>query len=402
MTRSTIKTRRKGWAYSAGSRGVNRVRAFRHAKNGRLYLEWTAPDAEGKPRVQRRPLVDASQDEAKAAADRLAVGLLSRPVPSASAPDAAPQSAGLTLGTLFDIYNRDADPQRSTKKHNERAAALFVTCWGRDRLVKTLAPADLEAYIRARRTGEIAPNGRIGKPVRDRVLEEDLTYLRTVLRWATKKRKDGSGRWLLDVDPLGDAVRIPREKDPRRTMLAADEVTAMLKKAAVIDRRVWLAMMLCRETGRRLNSVRQLRWSDLDTDAGTITWRGEQQKNGQTRVTPMSDALRRLVRNERKARAVIGDGWIFPNAKADGPITREVFYKGWRDVRLALDLPMVGAAFHAFRRELASDLATAPLAVVAELGGWKHPEVALKVYQAPNIDQQRDVLSKRAAYRKGA
>ncbi len=401
MTRTTKTPPRKGWSYSAGSRGVNRVRAFRHPKTGGLYLEWSAPDAEGVARVRRQPLPGASQDEARAAADRLAVQLLTRPSPLAPAVPSATRER-LTLGTLLDTYNGEADPNRSTKKHNERAAALFVACWGRDRLVTSLAPADVETYIRARRAGTVAPNGRVGQPVRDRVLEEDLTYLRTVIRWATKKRKDAAGRWLLEVDPLGDAVAIPRERDPRRTFLPADEVAAMLTKAKATDRRVWLAMVLCRETGRRLNSVRQLQWADIDQEAGTITWQGERQKNGQTRVTPMTDTLRESLRDEQRARAAIGETWLFPSAKDDGPITREVFYKGWATIRTALDLKMTGAAFHAFRRELASDLATAPLAVVAELGGWKHPEVALKVYQAPNLDQQRDVLAKRAQYRRGA
>jgi integrase len=400
MTRSTTKTRRKHWAYSAGARGVNRVRAFRHAKTGRLYLEWSAPDAGGEMRVYRRSLPDASQDEAKAAADRLAVELLTRPaLPAAAMPISRD---GLTLGALLDIYNREADPARTTRKHNERAAALFVTCWGRDRKVQALAAADLETYIRARRAGIIAPNGRTGRPVRDRVLEEDLTYLRTVIRWATRKRKDDQGRWLLEVDPLGDAVAIPRERDPRRTMLPAKEVTAMMAKAWEMDRRVWLAMVLCKETGRRLKSVRQLRWGDVDLEAGTIIWRGERQKNGQTRVTPITSTLKDTLKEERRARAVIGDAWLFPTPKGDGAITREVFYKGWTAIRDALGLKSEGAAFHAFRRALASDLSTAPLAVVAELGGWKHPEVALKVYQAPNLEQQRDVLSKREQYRKGA
>lgn len=397
MTRMTKKAPRKSWSYSAGARGVNRVRAFRHPKTGGLYLEWSAPDAEGAPRVHRQPLPAATPDQARAAADRRAVELLSRPTTAAP-----PERVDLTLGALLDMYNGEADPARSTKRHNERAAALFVACWGRDRLVKSLAAADLETYMRARRAGALAPNGRVGRPVRDRVLEEDLTFLRTVIRWATKKRKDTAGRWLLEVDPLGDAVAIPRERDPRRVILPPAEVAAMMERASRTDRRLWLAMLLCQETGRRINSVRLLRWSEIDLDAGTITWTGEKQKNGQTRLTPMTDALREALKEERRTRAMIGDGWLFPSPVSDGAVGREVFYKGWRECRTALKLTQKGAAFHAFRRALASDLATAPLAVVAELGGWKHPEVALKVYQAPNLEQQRDVLAKRESYRRRA
>ncbi len=37
-----------------------------------------------------------------------------------------------------------------------------------------------------------------------------------------------------------------------------------------------------------------------------------------------------------------------------------------------------------------TDLALAPGAIVAALGGWKNPHVAVKDYQRPTIDQQRE------------
>ena len=62
----------------------------------------------------------------------------------------------------------------------------------------------------------------------------------------------------------------------------------------------------------------------------------------------------------------------------------------------------MGIAYHSQRRQLASDLSTAPLAMVASLGGWKHLEVAVKVYQQPTVEQQRSVLDNRERYRRGA
>jgi integrase len=269
-----------------------------------------------------------------------------------------------------------------------------------------LAPADVEHYTRERRAGRLTRRDAhakliTSKPVRDRVLEEDLTFLRTVIRWATRKRKDATGAWFLSMDPLGE-FDIPRERDPRRPMLAAGEYELVREKAAEMDRRVWLALVLCHETGRRLNSVRQLRWADVDLTSKTLRWIGERQKNGQTNVTPMTDALAVALRQARIEGGTLGDGWLFPSSRSDEAIDRKVFYNGWRDVRKACGLPMVGAAFHAQRRQMASDLASAPLAVVAELGGWKHPEVALKVYQQANVEQQRAVLDARERYRRGA
>ena len=54
-----------------------------------------------------------------------------------------------------------------------------------------------------------------------------------------------------------------------------------------------------------------------------------------------------------------------------------------------------------FRRKLASDLATAPLAMVQALGGWKHPDVVVGAYQQPTLAQQRAVLADRQRYASG-
>lgn len=68
-------------------------------------------------------------------------------------------------------------------------------------------------------------------------------------------------------------------------------------------------MEVCRETRHRRNSVRQLRWVDLDLSARTVCWQGEYDKTGKESVTPLSEsAVRTLLGVPR----VLGSPWVFP------------------------------------------------------------------------------------------
>ncbi len=386
MARKTSTTRRKNWAYSAGSRGVNRVRAVRHPKNDGLYLEWSAVDGEGVSRVQRRALVGASQDEAKAEADRLAVALLIAPTAAVQGP--------ITLGRLFDTYLKEVSPRTASFKYHERASALFLAFFGRERGAHTLSVRDVDAYVQERRSGRLAPSGRTGKPVRDRVLEQDITFLNTVLNWAVRAG-DGEGQYLLRENPVRGA-KIPREKNVRRPRLQAGEYEKMLAVAGKVSPLFELALVLCYETGHRLNSVRQLRWQDVDLRTEhheTVRWIGERQKTKVEHVTPLTPEAVAALKRVRVRTATIGEGWIFPAARSNKPADRGLFYKWWEKAQQLAELPPHPGRFHKFRRHLASRLVPAPLSVVQALGGWESPHVVVRVYQHASIEQQREAMS---------
>ena len=60
-------------------------------------------------------------------------------------------------------------------------------------------------------------------------------------------------------------------------------------------------------TGRRTSAWRNLRWDDVDFQAGTIHWRAEFDEQGYEDVVPMSDTVRDAFgkpgrRSERSAR----------------------------------------------------------------------------------------------------
>ena len=166
--------------------------------------------------------------------------------------------------------------------------------------------------------------------------QEELTILRTVLRWAVRRKTATGGRLLTEMPIL--AWHIPREENPRRPQLADAGYQALSQCAWAIDPRLWLALVVCHETGHRLNSVRQLRWGDIDETARTITWRGAAQKNRQQHITPLTDTARRVraVPGERSPHAAGRRGAgrpVFYGGRDGGPVARDQFYLWWARAR---------------------------------------------------------------------
>lgn len=391
MTRSL--SRRPSWSWTTGEKGRNRVRVVTHPKSGVLYLEWYAPGPAGRPVARTRSLGHTNRDEAKAAAEALAATMRHHGPP-------APEPGPLLLGTLFETFEAAMKAVGRYRDVYGRCRKRFTAFYGPHATVAALDEHELERYVHARREGTVVVNGKPLPAVRARAIEEELTVLRTVLRWATRKRTETGARLLPDMPVL--VWNIPTEANPRRPMLAAGEYEKMLGKAWDVEPRLWLALVLCHETGRRLNSVRQLRWTDCDTTGNTFTWRPETEKNGIGSTTPMTEAAKQALTRYRRHIGGIGATWLFPGREADEPLRRDQFYLWWSQCRTAAELAATkGAGFHMLRRKLASDLATAPLAMVKALGGWKHPHVVVSIYQQPTVDQQRAVLDKRTRFAVG-
>lgn len=381
------------WSWTTGDKGSNRVRVSTHPKSNLLVLTWYEPVVGGRPRARTRGLGHADRVAAKQAAEALASTLRQHGPMAVS-------SGTLTIGMLFEMFEAAMQQVGRLRSAHVSARKRFVACFGAHAAVAGLDEHAVERYSFARSQGRIRMNGKLLPPVRARAIEEELTILRTVLRWAVRKRT-ATGAKLLGAMPI-DTWHIPKEENVRRPMLAHGEYEAMLAKAWAVDPRLWLAMVLCHETGHRLNSVRHLRWSDVDVAALEVTWRGEHQKNGSTHVTPLTPAAAEALGRYQRHTGGIGVAWIFPGRAAGEPLRRDQFSMWWRAVRDACELPRLDrSGFHCLRRKMASELATAPLAMVAALGGWKNPHVVVAVYQRPTMQQQRDVLLKRGDYAVG-
>ena len=262
------RTKKKRWSYSTGERGRNRVRIFEHS-SGMLMLEFN--DKGNRTRIS---LGHRDRERAKRGADAAAAKLGQAGTLKAEKPK------DLTLGMLFEKYLGEVTPRNGERhqKYDRTASKMLIRYFGSERVVSTLSLRDWDRFIRDRRDGRIGPGTDPLGPVGNRTVQKDLSFLRSVLRWATMAG-DGRGGVLLERDPL-KGFALPREKNPQRVALTNDEYQALLGVASKVDWRFHVALVLAHETGHRIGAIRQLLWSDVDMENALLNWRGGTEKTG--------------------------------------------------------------------------------------------------------------------------
>lgn len=380
------RTKKKGWSYSTGERGRNRVRVFEH-DSGTLMLEFRD---EGKR--TRISLGHRDRDRAKRAADEAAAKLTTAEL---RPKEAEPQE--LTLQKLFDIYGREVTPTKGerSQKYDRVASKMFVRYLGADRVVTTLSLREWDRFIKDRRAGRIGPGEAPWQLVSDRTIERDLRFLMAVFNWATMAG-DGRAGVLLERNPF-KGYRAPKEKNPRRVSMSNDEYVAMLSISQGIDWRFHVALVLAHETGHRIGAVRQLRWSDIDFEQGWIRWRAETEKTGHEHVTPMTPEARDALEWARSRNPGIGEAPILPAPKdASQAVSRYLARDWWGKAEALAGLePKKGRGWHSLRRKFASDLKQVPPKTLCELGGWKTYQTVLMCYQQVDEREMRQALQDR-------
>lgn len=380
------------WSYLTGEKGRNRVRVYERPPFG-IWIDYRTEDG---GRV-RHSLKHNDRDQAKRDADEVAAQF--------SKLDTRPRAA-LTLFDIVKLYQQEVTPHKksdSARGHDRRTLSLFLEAFG-DRRPETLNVRDWNAYIRRRQSGELAPPGNGGKAVRSRVIEQDLKLLLAVLNWAERARSDGSG-YLLDRNPLR-GLKVPKEENPQRPMFNQEQLAAVLEAAAKHSPLAERFVMLAWYTGHRSGAIRQLRWSDVDVDAGVVTWRADTDKIGYAHQNPMHTDLQNFLQRDRARVSAIaeltggqlrGDAWLFPNEhEPTEPISREFGVKVlWPALRTAAGIP-AGRRFgwHSFRRAFAHSLRDVPLRELKDLGGWKNERTVVAVYLQPDEGAQRKALER--------
>ncbi|WP_420448496.1 tyrosine-type recombinase/integrase [Candidatus Palauibacter sp.] len=326
----------------------------------------------------------------KRQADEFAAGFAS-PYPNGEA-EAEPEP--LTLEKLFDIYGEEVTPTKGerSRRSDKVATRMFLHFFGRDRDPATLSQRDWDRFIRERRAGRIGPSRR---PVSDRTIEWDLTFLIAVLNWAERSRNERGGL-LLERNPL-KGLRKPREKNPTRVILSEEEYQAMLGVSRRVDWRFHVAFVLAHETGHRIGAIRQLRWSDIDLEVGVVRWRARHEKTGYEHTTPLTAEALAALGEARRMSQGTGDAPLLP-ARRDPSVcvSRSLVREWWVRAEAIGGLePKRGRGWHSLRRKFASDLMDLPLKVLCELGGWRDAQTVLRCYQRPDAGQLRTALEGR-------
>lgn len=389
-------TKRKAWSYLAGEKGRNRVRVYEDGPGGVLLVEFYKGSG-GRRKRQRVSLGHRDRLRAKRQADEIAAGL---------GQAVEPQPHDPTLEELFDIYLGEVTPSKgvSKRKHDHRCAEMMLRFLGRRKKARTLDRRDWDAFIRARRTGSLKPEGsRREGGVGDRQVGYDLKFLIAVLNWATDAGP-GTGEPFLDRNPLKrKSIKLPEEKSPKRPTLTEERYRRMLAVSHEIDWRFHVALVLAHETGHRSNSVAQLRWDDVDLAAGRIRWRADSDKMGREHVTPILEEALGALGVSRECRPGIGTAWVLPAPKdPDQHVSRHLLRDWWRraEERAGLE-PVEQLGWHSLRRKFANDLKDMPMKDLCALGGWKDERTVLKCYQKADEDRMRRALESRRALSAG-
>jgi integrase len=398
-----------------GSRGA-RIRLFERTKGGVYYRAvW---DTE-RGIEDRRSLQTTDRDEADRRARELLAALLRE--------EKLVASGELSLGELWRRYKSECaaflDNEPRTKKDAEGHAKVLLAFFGDQCDVRGLTEQDQLAFTQKRLAGGIkVSEKRETEIVRARSVEVDLHLLHTMLRWATTVRVRG-GQRLLDQNPLA-GVRRPREKNPKRPVatyeryLTTRAAVQQLNSAPLIDNPDWtseqrevaerrheatrkkwlmleLALILAEATGRRLGSIRQLQWPDIDFTGSTIRWRAESDKKGQEWTVPMPPALRDELKAFRVKMGGAFGGLVFPQLNDPGKaLTRDSFGHWLADAEAAAKLSKLdGSLWHAYRRAWATARKDLPVTDVAAAGGWKDVGTLIRCYQQPDDETLLRVMS---------
>ncbi|MFN0177203.1 MAG: tyrosine-type recombinase/integrase [Gemmatimonadales bacterium] len=376
------RTRRRGWSKSIGERG-HRVRLYEARPGGPIMRSvWL------KGKEDRKSLGHRDRE----VATRHAYELLS----DLAATVRAAAEESLTLGMLRDLYL--ASPQQGTKKdrtqrHDERKLKRVVAFLGPSRNVTSLSESDVQRFTIARRAADKQLEHVVAeRAVNDRTIEADLKLLVGALNWAMRERT-ATGQRLLRENPLL-GVRLPKEQNPKRPVMSHDIYRKLVASAAQVDPLLELALVVAEGTGRRLSSWRNLRWDDVDLQAGSIRWRAEFDKKGYEQVVPMSKAVSKALRESRKVQAAIGGSPVFPAPQDPTRPCDRYLLDRWlrRAFEKANVAPLSGGLWHSLRRKWATERKGYPIKDVAAAGGWRDEGTILKSYQQVDPVTVRQVV----------
>jgi len=356
------------WSRNFGDRGRNWVRVFERYRGGPLHLEFMDGNRRRSVGLHSR---DREEGIRRAEELSASFGRPTRPV----------LVDEISIGLLFDKYLREVTPQKSeaTQAHDRRRALLWLEVIPSDRLAVSLTGHDAETYVAWRKQRGDLRQGqggrRLATPLQPRSWRSDLSLLRSVLRWGHQR---GALSRLPGIVSYSDRTKA----DVQRPMVAHEALDALQEAALRVSVYCHALLVLAHETGHRIGSIRQLRWSDIDLDARQIHWRAENDKVGLDDTLPIPEELAEYLRALRAYQGSIGETFVFPAPKSPGqPISRSLATRWWRRMERLSGLPREKQlGWHGLRRKFANDHKWLPVKDLARLGGWTDESTPVRHY----------------------
>lgn len=229
-----------------------------------------------------------------------------------------------------------------------------------------VTPADCEAHIAERRAA-----GRS-----DGTIHTELGHLRTVLRWAAKKRL------------IGSAPEIPRplKPDPKDLHMTKQQAAKILTSTKFPH--VRLAMHLMLATAARVTAVLELTWDRIDLDRRLIYLRDPEDKTKRKgrAIVPINSTLLAVLREARSG--AMTDHVV---EWAGDPV--KSLKKGIASAATAAGLEWVTP--HVFRHTAAVWMAEAgvPMEEISQYLGHSNVDITRRVYARYSPDYLRKAAS---------
>ncbi len=205
------------WSHTAGRRPY-RVRVYERVRRGPLYCSVYGGSGEIRRSLGHRDR-DAAISYAERESQKLRAGL------------AGQHTQCPTLGRGFALYreHRTIEKGAASRQEDDRQMEMWTRLLGASCDLSELSRGRLDEFVRLRSSGRIGPRGNLAqpnqaKPVRTRVVQKDLVFLRSVCHWLTGWR-EAEGFFLM-YDPTR-GYKIVSEKNPRREVATHDRVDAI-------------------------------------------------------------------------------------------------------------------------------------------------------------------------------
>jgi site-specific recombinase XerD len=170
-----------------------------------------------------------------------------------------------------------------------------------------------------------------------------VTILNSFFKWLVREE-------VIDVSPSEriDRPKVPHYSDRKRTKITPDQVDIMLRDCRRWAERIGLHVLAY--TAVRRNAASELRWKDVDLDAGKIKF---SEKGGKMRTLPIFDELRSVLEAYVLEHGTPGpDEFVIPNRRPTGRLTRsnKIVYLLVKQVAARNGIE---STVHAFRRAFA-------------------------------------------------
>ena len=219
--------------------------------------------------------------------------------------DKAAAEAATVRGLLEAYWTEHVEENCASKDGSLKSQKAALLAHFADMHPAEITPADVRAYIRKRRAGEIGGRAKGGanRGVQNPTVRRDLTMLVAALNHAVDEGRMKRG----DVP----AIPLPPENAARVRWLKEDELARLFAAAAGISAergrmcRIERWLFLAYYTARRKKAIEQAAWDRVDFELNTVDFdppgrRKTKKRRGSTKMHPKLRAALERAHAERK------------------------------------------------------------------------------------------------------